>query len=111
MPKWGMSMTRGLVVEWRVEEGDSLEAGDEILDIETEKIVGVYESPCAGILRRRLVAAGETVAVGTVLGVVADASVAEAELNAFVSELGEDSPIAAEAAAETGTLPVRKPWR
>ena len=117
MPKWGMSMTRGLVVEWRVDEGDSLEAGDEILDIETEKIVGVYESPCAGILRRRLVAAGETVAVGTVLGVVADASVAEAELDAFVSKLGEDSPIAAEAAAETGAPSAEAvevnglPWR
>ena len=101
MPKWGMSMTRGLVVEWRVEEGDALEAGDEILDIETEKIVAVYESPCAGILRRRLVAAGETVAVGTVLGIVADASVAEAELDAFVSEVGEDSQVAAEAEAQT----------
>ena len=117
MPKWGMSMTRGLVVEWRVEEGDTLEAGDEILDIETGKIVGVCESPCAGILRRRLVAPGETVAVGTVLGVVADVSVAEAELDAFVSELEEDSPIAAEAAAETGapsaeTVEVNGlPWR
>ena len=117
MPKWGMSMTRGLVVEWRVEEGDSLEPGDEILDIETEKIVAVYESPCAGILRRRLVAAGQTVAVGTVLGLVADASVAEAELDAFAVEQGEAAPDAAEATAATGapeaeTVEVNGlPWR
>ena len=102
MPKWGMSMTRGLVAGWRVEEGDSLEPGDEILDIETEKIVAVYESPCAGILRRRLVAAGETVAVGTPLGVVAGASVDDAELDAFVAGLGEGSPAETAAAAEAG---------
>ncbi len=102
MPKWGMSMTRGLVAGWRVEEGEAIEAGDEILDIETEKIVAVYESPCSGILRRRLVDAGETVAVGTPLGVVAEAPVADAELDAFVAELREDSPAAATAATESG---------
>ena len=64
--------------------------------------MAVYESPCSGILRRRLVDAGETVAVGTPLGVVAEAPVADAELDAFVAELREDSPAAATAATESG---------
>ncbi|HIF08758.1 MAG TPA: acetoin dehydrogenase dihydrolipoyllysine-residue acetyltransferase subunit, partial [Sneathiellales bacterium] len=35
MPKWGLSMTEGKVMEWLVEEGTDLKVGDPVLDIET----------------------------------------------------------------------------
>ena len=50
--------------------------GQEIADIETSKIANAFESPVTGPLRRRLVGEGETVPVGALLAVVADASVA-----------------------------------
>ena len=53
MPKWGLAMQEGMVAKWLVEEGAEIEAGDEILDIETSKIANVFESPVAGPLRRR----------------------------------------------------------
>jgi pyruvate dehydrogenase E2 component (dihydrolipoamide acetyltransferase) len=90
MPKWGLAMQEGMVAKWLVEEGTEIRGGDEILDIETSKIANVYESPVAGPLRRRLVGEGETVPVGALLGVVADSSVSDAELDAFVARFQEE---------------------
>ena len=39
VPKWGMSMEEGEITEWRVSVGDKLAVGDELVDIETSKIV------------------------------------------------------------------------
>ena len=100
MPKWGLAMQEGMVAKWLVEEGAVIKGGDEILDIETSKIANVYESPVAGPLRRRLVGEGETVPVGALLGVVADSSVADADLDAFVAKFQEAfAAYAAEAGA------------
>ena len=90
MPKWGLAMQEGMVAKWLVEEGAEIRSGDEILDIETSKIANVYESPVAGPLRRRLVGEGDTVPVGALLGVVADSSVADAELDAFIARFQEE---------------------
>ena len=60
--------------------------GQEIADIETSKIANAFESPVAGPLRRRLVGEGETVPVGALLAVVADTSVADAAIEAFVTD-------------------------
>ena len=100
MPKWGLAMQEGMVAKWLVEEGAEISGGDEILDIETSKIANVYESPVAGPLRRRLVGEGETVPVGAILGVVADSSVPDADLDAFVARFQEEfAAHAAEAGA------------
>jgi len=58
MPKWGLAMDEGMVAAWQVEEGAEVAAGDEILEIETTKITNVFESPAAGLLRRRVAANG-----------------------------------------------------
>ena len=100
MPKWGLAMQEGMVAKWLVEAGAEINAGDEILDIETSKIANVFESPVAGPLRRIVVGEGETVPVGALLGVVADASVPDADLDAFVAKFQEEfAAHAAEAGA------------
>lgn len=101
MPKWGLAMTEGLVAAWHIEEGAEVQSGQEALDIETEKIANSFESPVSGVIRRRLVAEGETVPVGALLAVVADPSVEDAELDGFVQKFNEEFEVtaAAEAAA------------
>jgi len=100
MPKWGLAMQEGMVAKWLVEEGAEIEAGDEILDIETSKIANVFESPVAGPLRRVVVGEGETVPVGALLGLVADASVPDADLDAYIAGFQEEfAAHAAEAGA------------
>jgi len=100
MPKWGLAMEEGMVVDWLAEEGSSVEAGQDILEIETTKITNVYEAPAAGTLRRRIVSEGETVPVGALLGLLADPAVADSELDAFVERFNADFSVkAAEAEA------------
>ncbi|RMF34941.1 MAG: acetoin dehydrogenase dihydrolipoyllysine-residue acetyltransferase subunit [Alphaproteobacteria bacterium] len=86
MPKWGLAMQEGTVSEWLVEPGAEITAGDEIVEIETSKITNVFESPVSGTLRRIVVAAGQTVPVGALLGVCAPASVDDAAIDTFVQE-------------------------
>src|SRR5919198_3766896 len=86
VPKWGLSMTEGKLVEWLVDEGAELAQGAEVAEVETEKINGVVEAPVAGVLRRRVAAVGETLPVGALLGVIADASVADTEIEAFIAD-------------------------
>ena len=85
MPKWGLAMQEGMVAAWNVEVGDQISKGQEIMDIETSKITNAFESPASGKLRRKLVDVGETVPVGALLGVVADDSIADDEIDAFVT--------------------------
>jgi len=101
MPKWGLAMEEGMLARWAVEEGQAIAAGQEIMDIETTKIANVFESPVAGVLRKKVVKDGETVPVGALLGVVAEANVADAEVEKFVgaflesfkpAEAGEAAP-------------------
>lgn len=110
MPKWGLAMQEGMVAKWLVEAGAEIEAGQEILDIETSKIANVFESPVAGKLRRVAVEESETVPVGALLGVVADDAVPDAELDAYVTRFQEEfathAAEAAEAAPEPETIEV-----
>ena len=84
MPKWGLAMTEGLVTAWHLEEGAVVEKGTQALDIETEKITNEFLSPAGGVLRRRLVDVGDTVPVGALLGVLAEPSVTDDAIDAFV---------------------------
>jgi pyruvate dehydrogenase E2 component (dihydrolipoamide acetyltransferase) len=73
MPKMGMTMKVGKVSKWYKHEGDSVEKGEELFEVETEKITNKIESPGTGILFQIVVAEGSTVPVGTILAVIAQA--------------------------------------
>jgi pyruvate dehydrogenase E2 component (dihydrolipoamide acetyltransferase) len=104
MPKWGLSMTEGRIVDWLVDEGAELSVGTEVAEVETEKINGAVESPAAGILRRRVAAEGDVIPVGGLLGVIADASVPDADIDAFVADF-QASFVPADADEEAGPSP------
>ena len=64
MPKLGLTMTEGLIVEWRKKEGDPVKKGDILFVLETEKVTYEVEAPEDGTLARILVKEQETVPVG-----------------------------------------------
>ena len=64
MPKLGLTMTEGIIVDWNFREGDSVNQGDILFVLETEKVTYEVESPESGILAKILVQGGETVPVG-----------------------------------------------
>jgi pyruvate dehydrogenase E2 component (dihydrolipoamide acetyltransferase) len=84
MPKWGIEMTEGTIAGWRVREGDRVERGAEIADVETEKIVNAVEAPASGVIRRITAQAGECQPVGSLLGVIADEQASDADIQGFV---------------------------
>ncbi len=67
MPKLGLTMTEGLIVEWRKKEGDPVRKGDILFVLETEKVAYEVESPEDGFLGKILVKEEETVPWGTVV--------------------------------------------
>ena len=102
MPKWGLSMREGKVVDWLVAEGDEVAEGTELFEVETEKMDGAVESPAAGVLRRRVAEVGAVVPVGGLVGVLADPSVPDADVDAFVAAF-QASFVPEEAAGEAET--------
>lgn len=86
MPKWGIEMQEGTINAWHASVGSALKKGDALLDVETEKIVNSVESPIDGTLRRILVDTGDTLPVGTLLGLFAMDDVSESELDEFIGQ-------------------------
>ncbi len=99
MPKMGLAMTEGMVAAWRKAPGEPVAAGEEVADIETSKITAGYESPAAGSLRRQVVKPGVMVPVGTLIGVIADGTADDAEIDAFIAAQHAAFVPAAEAAS------------
>ena len=85
MPKWGMEMSEGDVTAWHAVIGDQVSAGDDLIDVETSKIVNTVTSPDSGILRAIVADPGETCAVGDLLGVLASADTSNEEIQAFIA--------------------------
>jgi pyruvate dehydrogenase E2 component (dihydrolipoamide acetyltransferase) len=65
MPKLSDTMTEGTVVKWRKNEGDKVETGDVLAEIETDKATMEMEAFDDGILHKHLVAAGAKAPVGS----------------------------------------------
>jgi pyruvate dehydrogenase E2 component (dihydrolipoamide acetyltransferase) len=86
MPKWGLSMTEGRLVDWLVEQGAAIAPGDAVAEVETEKINGTVEAPAAGTLLRRVAQPGDVVAVGGLLAVLGDAATPADQVDAFVAD-------------------------
>ncbi len=98
IPKWGIEMEHGTISEWRVSAGTRVVKGEELVDIETDKIVNSFEAAHDGVLVRIIAQEGEDLAVGTLIGVMASEPVAEEEIDAFIAENAGTTTAAVEAA-------------
>ena len=106
IPKWGIEMTHGTIVAWHKSVGDAVKAGEEIVDIETDKIVNSFEARSSGTLVRLLAEVGDELPVGHLIGVIASEAMTEDAIDAFVaaqgnaesvSPAGERTPVSADA--------------
>jgi len=75
MPKFGLTMTEGTIVEWRKAVGESVQAGEILLVVETDKAEVEVEAPASGTLvevigePKTVYPVGEVIAVMDALGV------------------------------------------
>ncbi len=70
MPKLGLSMVTGKIGKWLIQEGKTVQKGDALLEIMTDKITNVIEAPADGILLKSAAAEGDELPIGAVLGVI-----------------------------------------
>src|SRR5699024_12746745 len=76
MPKLGATMEEGTIINWLVEEGDTVNEGDPILEIMTDKVNLEVEAPASGVLIKQLYDSDTVVKVLKPI--------------AFIGEAGED---------------------
>ena len=72
VPALGESVTEATVGKWLKQAGDAVQADEPLVELETDKVSVEVPSPSAGILSEIRVPEGTTVAVGSVLGVLAE---------------------------------------
>lgn len=91
LPRLGQGMDEGKILRWLKAEGDVIESGDEIYEVETEKVNVEVEATASGTLLKIVVGEGNEVPIGTVI--------------AYLGEPGEAVP---DAPASGGTKPAAK---
>lgn len=99
LPRLGQGMDEGKVLQWLKGEGDTIEKGDELYEVETEKVNVEVEAPAGGTILKVLVPAGETVAIGTTLAWIGEAG------EAVPAETGDAGGDAAAAGRESSVSP------
>ena len=104
VPKWGIEMVEGTLNTWNKREGDAVARGDEVFDMESDKIVNVWESPVSGVLRRIIATEGDAHPVGALLGVIASADVSDADIDAFIAGFGGGTSAATGPACSSSTI-------
>src|SRR5499427_10411346 len=96
MPQLGETVAEGKITQWFKTAGDAVKPGDNLFEIETDKVSMEVPSTTAGVLAEIRVPAGEVAPVGAVVAVIADGAAASA-------------PAAAEALSKPAVAPAGAP--
>ncbi|MDS0242164.1 MULTISPECIES: 2-oxo acid dehydrogenase subunit E2 [unclassified Haloferax] len=104
MPKLGLEMKSGELSAWLVSEGDEVTEGEPIAEIESEKTTAEIDAKEDGVLRRVVLAEGESTAPGGALAIVAgaDEDISGLEADAGVGEGGDEPAATDDSAADSG---------
>jgi pyruvate dehydrogenase E2 component (dihydrolipoyllysine-residue acetyltransferase) len=88
MPKLGFDMSEGVLVRWVKNEGENINKGDVLAEIETDKATVEVESSASGVVRKLLAGQGDVVPVGAPIAIVgtADEKIEEPQAAAPKSE-------------------------
>jgi len=94
MTKLGLTMKEGTVVNWLKNEGERVEKGEPLLEVETEKISSELEAPASGVLLKITAQKGATVLVSGLLGIIGEPGedVSSISNDAIRVEISEATP-------------------
>ena len=105
MPQMGFDMEEGTIVRWLKAEGDNVDRGEPIVEVETDKATVEVESFASGLLRRIVVTEGITVPVGQIIGIIASADEALPQIpSPSMGEGQGDSPTPSTAATPASVI-------
>ena len=108
LPQWGMEMQDGVIVRWLKNEGDSVQEGEPLVEIETAKMQTELESTVSGVLDRIVAQEGDIVPIRGVLCVIADPGEVT-ERPAAAPSAATATPVAARSVTATGTTGLQVP--
>lgn len=92
MPQMGYDMTEGSIQNWLKKEGDKVNKGDAIAEIETDKATVEMEAFASGVIKKIIVQPGQLVPVGTVVAIIGEEN-EEVDFSKFGIDAGKiDSP-------------------
>lgn len=106
MPALGESVNEGTVTSWLVAEGDTVEEGDPIVEVSTDKVDSEVPAPASGVLQKIMVQEDETVAVDTVIALIGDGAAPAAPAPAAPAPVAAPTPAPAPAAPAPVAAPV-----
>ncbi|MCH8884595.1 MAG: E3 binding domain-containing protein, partial [SAR324 cluster bacterium] len=104
LPQFGPDMESGVISSWNKNVGDFVEAGDLLAEVETDKAVFEFEVEEGGFLREILVPAGEEIAVGTPIAVLAASK--DEDISALLGRAPAATPPATQPAPQASPTPV-----
>lgn len=87
MPRLDPEMKEGTILKWFKKEGDRIQKGEPIAEVEGEKVIFNVESPETGILARILVKKGNSVPIGTPIAILAESKEEITKAKEFKVEL------------------------
>jgi pyruvate dehydrogenase E2 component (dihydrolipoyllysine-residue acetyltransferase) len=101
MPQLGETVAEGKITKWFKSAGDAIKPGDNLFEIETDKVSMEVPSTTAGVLSEIRVPAGEVALVGAVVAVIADGTSGDAAASppAAAKAPSKPAPVASAAAA------------
>ena len=105
MPQLGETVAEGKITKWFKSAGDSVQPGDNLFEIETDKVSMEVPATEAGVLNEIRVQEGEVVPVGAIVGVIGAADSAPAPSAAAVKAGAPVSPTGSESSPETSPPP------
>ena len=113
MPKLGFDMAEGTLVRWVKNEGENVNKGDVLAEIETDKATVEVESSASGVVRKLLVEAGSVVPVGDPIAIVGSADEKIEEAPTKVVEPKAEKKTDEQAGEEMKTEPEkrRRKWK
>jgi pyruvate dehydrogenase E2 component (dihydrolipoamide acetyltransferase) len=71
MPKFGLTMQEGKIQQWFKAEGDAIETGQPLFEVETEKVLYEVEAPASGVVAKLLYPLESTVPCAKAVAVIA----------------------------------------
>jgi pyruvate dehydrogenase E2 component (dihydrolipoamide acetyltransferase) len=107
MPRTGAEMEEGRILAWKKREGERIERGEVLLEIETDKATMEVEAPISGFFIKRLYREGEVAPATRLIAILGDGHDSPEDVQRLIRTEGEAAPAPKPAAPVSSAQPIQ----